>query len=506
MTAAAHRLTLTDEFDLPEGWIDSTMGQVAEVVGGGTPDSKDRDNFAEKGHAWITPADLSGFSGIYIARGKRCLSDKGLRSCSAVMMPKGCVLMSSRAPIGYVAVASNSISTNQGFKSFVLPDGIEPEFVFFWLKFIKPELENMGSGSTFSEISGSRAKEIPAVLAPVREQKRIVEKVEQLLARVNAARERLARVPTILKRFRHAVLAAACSGRLTAAWREKHREVEPAQALVERIKESHSQNTSKRARAIAQLDSDGTLPELPESWTRVRAGLAFVDARYGTSVKCHKKMEQGAPVLRVPNIARSVLDLSNLKFARFAKKELSALAAQEGDILVCRTNGSLDLIGKAAVIPPLPRPHAFASYLIRLRLDDSLVLSRYFHCLICSPLGRDQIEEKARSTAGQFNLNLEILGGLAVPLPPLEEQREIVSRVETLFKFADAIEARVTSATSQAEKLTQAILAKAFRGELVPTEAELARREGRSYESAADLLVRTRTAEPLIARRNKKSC
>ena len=122
-------------------------------------------------------------------------------------------------------------------------------------------------------------------------------------------------------------------------------------------------------------------------------------------------------------------------------------------------------------------------------------MPQYFHCFLSSQFGREQIEEKTRTTAGQFNLNLQILGGLAVPLPPPEEQAEIARRVEALFKLAEAIEKRVAAATARAEKLTQAILAKAFRGEFVPTEAELARREGHPYEPASALLARLKSAK-----------
>jgi type I restriction enzyme S subunit len=245
-------------------------------------------------------------------------------------------------------------------------------------------------------------------------------------------------------------------------------------------------------RKTCDLNCDGlpVIPELPESWTWIPASCLYTDARYGTSVKCEKELAGGVAVLRVPNIARGVLDVTDLKFARLSGAEMARLVVKEGDIVVCRTNGSLDLIGKAAVIPRSPTDYAFASYLIRLRLEQSLVLPKYFHCLISSALGRGQIQARARTTAGQFNLNLEILGSLAVALPSTEEQAEIISRVDRLLTLADLIEERVMKAASCSGSLTQSILAKAFRGELVPTEAELARRERRDYEPASVLLER----------------
>jgi type I restriction enzyme S subunit len=130
--------------------------------------------------------------------------------------------------------------------------------------------------------------------------------------------------------------------------------------------------------------------------------------------------------------------------------------------------------------------------LIRIRLEPNSLLPEYFlHCL-SSQTGRYVIEDRARTTAGQYNLNLGILGSFPVPVAPLSEQHEIVRRVQALFALTDAIETRVDAATARASKLKQAILTRAFRGELVPTEAELARREGRSYEPASELLARIR--------------
>ncbi|HEU0022960.1 MAG TPA: restriction endonuclease subunit S [Dehalococcoidia bacterium] len=459
-------MSLWDEHELPEGWSTCQMGDISDIVGGGTPTASEQSNFSDDGHPWITPADLSDFRGNFIERGRRCLSDRGLNSSSAKLMPPGTVLMSSRAPIGYVAIAANEVCTNQGFKSFVCHENILPEYLLHWLRFIRTDIEQMGSGTTFTEISGSRCKEIPFKVAPLAEQHRIVAKVDELLEKANAVRERLQRVPEILKRFRQSVLAAACSGRLTEDWREE------------------------------DLDGD----DFPALWTLIDAGDIYVDARYGTSKKCQSGWD-AIPVLRVPNIARGVLDLADIKSTTLSEREIDSLAVSEGDLIVCRTNGSLDLIGKAAVIPKLECPFAFASYLIRLRLDQSQVLPGYFHAFLSAPIGRDQIEARARSTAGQFNLNLEILRGLQLPVAPIAEQQEIVRRVEALFALADVIEQRVAAGTARAEKLPQAILAKAFRGELVPTEAELATAEGRSYEPASELLekIKTQKAQAKLA-------
>ncbi|EJB1676506.1 restriction endonuclease subunit S, partial [Salmonella enterica] len=209
---------------LPEGWGKTVIGDIADVISGGTPKSGIAENFAPSGEgiAWLTPADLSGYKKKFISHGARDLSTEGYSSCSAKLMPAGAILFSSRAPIGYVAVASNEISTNQGFKSFVFTNDIYPDYAYYYLRNIRHLAEEMGTGTTFKEISGSAAKTLPFVMAPLAEQKIIAEKLDTLLAQVDSTKARLEQIPQILKRFRQAVLAAAMRGELTEIWRARN--------------------------------------------------------------------------------------------------------------------------------------------------------------------------------------------------------------------------------------------------------------------------------------------
>ncbi|EFN8696898.1 restriction endonuclease subunit S, partial [Escherichia coli] len=206
---------------LPEGWEQIEIGDIADVISGGTPKSGVAENFAPSGEgiAWLTPADLSGYKEKYISHGARDLTTPGYSSCSAKLMPKGTILFSSRAPIGYVAIAANEIATNQGFKSFTFPSDIFPDYAYYFLRNIRHIAEEMGTGTTFKEISGSSAKTLPFVLAPFAEQKIIAEKLDTLLAQVDSTKARLEQIPQILKRFRQAVLAAAMRGELSETWR-----------------------------------------------------------------------------------------------------------------------------------------------------------------------------------------------------------------------------------------------------------------------------------------------
>jgi type I restriction enzyme S subunit len=161
---------------------------------------------------------------------------------------------------------------------------------------------------------------------------------------------------------------------------------------------------------------------------------------------------------------------------------------QTDDLLVTRTGAT---IGKCALYDAGLGPAIASAYLIRYRLTRTTTNPRFLLTVFMSTWGQSYLVGGSTAVA-QPNVNTTTIGQIPIPLPPLLEQHEIVRRVEILFQLADRIEARVNAATARAEKLTQAILAKAFRGELVPTEAELARQEGRDYEPAALLLERIR--------------
>lgn len=151
------------------------ISEIAQVVGGGTPSTKEEDNYANSGVAWITPKDLSGYTQKYIANGSRDISEKGLNSSSAKLMPKGTVLVSSRAPIGYVAIADGPLATNQGFKSLVPnKDVVTSEYLYYVMKQSKSALEQVATGTTFKEVSGSVMKNFEIDIPNLDEQERVV--------------------------------------------------------------------------------------------------------------------------------------------------------------------------------------------------------------------------------------------------------------------------------------------------------------------------------------------
>lgn len=141
-------------------WVECTISDIGTVVGGATPSTKKSENYVDGKIAWITPKDLSTFKGRYIVSGERNITESGLKSCSTKLLPKNTVLFSSRAPIGYIAIAANDLCTNQGFKSVIPNENTDPLFLYYLLKFNKDKIESMGSGTTFKEISAKVMKNI----------------------------------------------------------------------------------------------------------------------------------------------------------------------------------------------------------------------------------------------------------------------------------------------------------------------------------------------------------
>ena len=145
-------------------WKEGILSDVGSIVAGGTPSKSNQEYYTDNGIAWITPKDLSVDKSAFISHGENDITELGLQKSSATMMPAGTVLFSSRAPIGYIAIAANEICTNQGFKSVVPNDNVGTSYVYYLLKQLLPTIENMASGSTFKEISGSAMKIVPTVI------------------------------------------------------------------------------------------------------------------------------------------------------------------------------------------------------------------------------------------------------------------------------------------------------------------------------------------------------
>ncbi|WP_220813786.1 restriction endonuclease subunit S [Pseudomonas paralcaligenes] len=445
---------------LPSGWVDVEIGEIAEVVAGGTPKANDASNFEAPGAgiAWLTPADLSGYKAKEISHGSRDLSQKGYESCSAKLMPKGSLLFSSRAPIGYVALAANEISTNQGFKSFVFPKEIDPSYAFYYLKSIRQLADSLGTGTTFKELSGTTAKTLPFRMAPENEQTRIAQKLDELLPQVDTLKARIDAIPALLKRFRQSVLAAAVSGRLTEQDRISAGWETPRSVLLGACANTLDPNPSHRYPSY----ENGEIPILSTQDFSGYSGWSFSNAKL---------------------VNRS-----------FYEERRVACGFQESDVIFAR-KGRLGLARKA----PADREYVFSHTVFIVRAKKGISSDYLLLCLRPDSVV-DWLMQEMNSNTGVPTLGKKIFEQLPIFLPCELEQTEIVRRVEQLFTFADQVEAKVATALARINHLTQSILAKAFRGELVPQDP--------NDEPASVLLERIqaqRAATPKAKRGRKTS-
>lgn len=206
-------------YAVPGNWCWTRLGRMTEVIGGGTPSSKVKEYYENGTIPWICPADLSGYNDIYISHGAKNITKLGLEKSSAQLMPAGTVCLSSRAPIGYVVIARNELSTNQGFKSFLPAPCYMPGYLYWYLRGNKELLENYASGTTFLELSGSKAALVVFPLPPLAEQQRIVDRIESLFAKLDEAKEKAQAVVDGFELRKSAILHKAFSGELTEQWR-----------------------------------------------------------------------------------------------------------------------------------------------------------------------------------------------------------------------------------------------------------------------------------------------
>ncbi|OWW00942.1 hypothetical protein ATY81_06810 [Rhizobium sp. R72] len=485
---------------IPSNWQWARLDAVGAVVGGGTPSATDASNFAPPGEGvpWLTPADLGGYPDLYISRGSRDLSERGLKASSATIMPKGTILFTSRAPIGYVAIAANPISTNQGFKSIVPYVADCSNFIATAMKAFAPQIDAKAPGTTFKEVSGKIVAGIPFPLPPLAEQHRIVAKVDELmalcdeleaarteretkrdrlaaasLARLNTsdpetfrddARFALDALPTLtarpdqIKQLRQTILNLAVRGKLVP----QDPADEPAVELLKRV-----QLRKPRGRKpTPRIDSRDAPYDVPTTWIWVSLEqLVICGPQNGISPRPTTR-EDAPKAITLTATTSGKFNPAYYKRVEGKFPPESDFWLSEGDLLFQRGN-TLEYVGMAAIYEGPPHTYLFPDLIIKVRVSDDVDLS-YVHLASISPSGRRYLTENASGAQATMpKINQTTLLSLPIPLPPLTEQHRIVAKVDELMALCDQLESSLTSADKTRKKLLDALLAEA----LAPVDA-----------------------------------
>ncbi len=422
---------------LPEGWAKTSLGAVCSK-----PQYGWTSKAAKQGRIrYLRTTDISNGK-IDWETVPFCALEP--ESVEKYQIHKDDVVVSRAGSVG-VSIRIEEIPQQTVFASYLIrfnpSSAALPKYVEYFLKSHDywRSISEYSAGIAVPNVNASKLAEIEFPLAPLNEQKRIVEKLEKLLGKVEAAQERLDRIPAILKRFRQSVLAAACSGRLTPDWRES-----------------------------SEIDSD---TGFPEGWSIVELGSLFpkggiFDGPFGSNLKSSDYSESGVRVLRLENVGHLNFIGEKETYIDTAKYEtLKKHTVGEGDIIFA--SFIADEI-RACILPKLETMAIAKADCFCLRPNDE-VDRKY---LVFQLVNRRTYDELVGFVHGATRprINTTQLKTLTLPICSPEEQKEIVRRVEELFKFADQIEERYKKARSYTDKLTQSILAKAFRGELVPQD------------------------------------
>lgn len=472
---------------LPDGWMWTTVDQLGTlgeqtVLTGPFGSNLGRDDFAKSGTPVLTIGCLTeqGLSRDKLA----FISEAKAQELSRYRVRKGDLLFSRMATVGragLVTLQFESAIFNYHLMRLRLADTvIHPNFFLFYVRgshVVTDYVKEVNHGATRDGINTQQLLALPVVLPPLNEQHRIVEAIETQFTRLDAAVTALKRSQANLKRYRAAVLKAACEGRLVPTEAElaqaEGRSYETASVLLERIlaerrRKWEAENPKKRYQEPVAPDTSG-LPELPEGWCWVK--LDQVADISGGLTKNSKRdsLPYQLPYLRVANVYADRLALEDVQVIGVTKSEVDRVLLKKNDLLIVEGNGSPEQIGRVAIWDGSIEPCLHQNHLIKARFSHINVVG-YVRYWLLSVGGRDVIMRVASSTSGLYTLSLSKVSDLVVPLPPLAEQQRIVAEVERRLSLIDQLEKTIEADLVRANRLRQSILKRAFAGQLVPQD------------------------------------
>lgn len=428
----------------PTNWRSSRLGQVGEIVSGSTPDTKTPEYWGG-GIPWITPKDLSGYNAQVIRVGARSLTQAGYESCSTRLVPAGSVVFTSRAPIGYVAIAGNPLCTNQGFKTVIPGPNVCAEYLYWYLRYATPTIRSRASGTTFPEISARAFADVPIAIPPLDEQRRIVATIEERVTRIERSRGLIDASRRRARQYRNAILQRAVRGELRSVDRPP--------------------TTESRGQLLSNK-SNGTYP-LPVGWNWMRIGdLATVSSGSTPKAGDARYYVNGT----IPWVTSGDLNDDYIRHPRqfvtdraVADYRLKTLPA--GTLLVAmygegRTRGKCSELEFTATTNQACAALTFSAETSIFRPWVKLFFAASY-----------EANRRLASGGVQPNLSGRLVKSLLLPVPPVQTQAHILAEVDRQVAATDRLIAASEAAMLRSRALQMAILEAAFTGRLVSASA-----------------------------------
>lgn len=480
--------------ELPQGWEKTSLGDVTNVIRGITfPATAKEYQKSDDNVCCLRTSNIQreiNWEDIYFVSRDFVKRNEQLVKAGDILMS----MANSYELVGKVAVVRNlPFTTAYGaFLAAIRPTSvINGQYLFHLLRtdFVQGELRKGSSQTTnIANISASSLVEVEIPLAPLAEQKRIADKLDILLARVDATRVRLDRIPELLRRFRQSVLAAATSGQLTEDWRQEQQAKASAQSVAPIHHGSDSDLPPPKGQVepphLDAMDSSSKYVEInefyrvPAAWEIVTMDSLSDLITSGSRGWADYYSKSGAIFIRAQNINSDKLNLDDVAYVKLPEKAEGKRATAELDDLLVTITGAN--VGKSARVDVALNEAYVSQHVALIKLKNKRSAKYVELFLWAESSGRGQLNVAAYG-GGKPGLSLSNVRTLVIGIPSVNEQNEIVRRVESLFALVDKIEARYTSARASVDRLTPSVLAKAFRGELVPQSPD---------DESADIFLR----------------
>lgn len=488
---------------LPKGWLLAALADVALIEMGQSPDSR---SYNTEGNGLPFFQGKAEFQSVFPEIRKWC-------SEPSKVVEQGDILLSIRAPVGPTNIALTQSCIGRGLAGIRPETDIDHTYLFYYFRNIESWLSGQGTGSTFSAISGTFVREIEVPIAPREEQDRIVKKLDELLSDLDAGVAELKAAQKKLAQYRQSLLKAAVEGSLTAEWRAKNPPTETGAQLLQRIL------TERRARWEAKqltkfkeqgntppkdwqkkypqpVQPDTTnLPQLPQGWVWASLdmlGEIVSGVAKGTKRDANVRVRQ-VPYLRVANVQRGFLDLSEVKTILATEHDIADLTLQAGDILF-NEGGDRDKLGRGWVWRDEVASCIHQNHVFRMRPYMREVLPE----LIShhgNMFGKTWFQNAGKQTTNLASINMTMLRMFPVPLGPADEQREVLNQLELHIQQVERQEQAVEVGLKQSAAQRKNILRAAFAGQLVPQDP--------NDEPATVLLARIRAERAAVPKTSR---